>query len=1041
MKPLLRAFAFLAALFTLPNASAQSFSYGEALQKSLYFYEAQQAGQLPSWNRVPWRGDSVLNDGEDVGLDLSGGWFDAGDHVKFGFAMSSSATMLAWGGVDYRQAMIDAGQFDEFKNNLRYVNDYFIAAHPTPNEFYGQVGLGGRDHAFWVPAEVIDQHTRDDRVSAKIDLNCKGPDLASETAAAMAASALVFQPDDSSYANELIRHARELYDLALATVGTDGKENGYANCITDAKDFYNSNFGLYWDEMAWGALWLYRATGDNQYLTRFNEFYPLMGTEENSEEPVFTWGQGWNDKAYGVYVLAARLLGDNQYHQDAQRWLDHWISPTGGLKTPAGLVVVDRFNGWGTARYAANMAFLSLFYADDFPQGSTNHTKYHDFGKFQIDYILGNNPRNSSYVVGFGNNPPLNVHHRTAHGSWLRSEEIPEQQRHILFGAVVGGPETADDFDYEDDRSDFRRNEVATDYNAGFNGAVAALYGTYGGEPLADSQFPPAEGPFEEYIVGAQLNRADDLFVEIKAVIQNKSTAPAQARDDLFFRYFIDLSELQGTGLTASDILITSGFNQGSGISNLQPWGNPNDNIYYLEVRFDNVVIYPGGQSEFRKEVQFRLSLPNSSPLQWDSSNDPSWDPAYATTSEEFGVNADNIPVYGPEGLLSGNEPGPSCGAASGINCLPNALASNVSTAFQTPVTVTLAGTDSDGTIASRDITREPTSGTLTSSGETRTYTPNTGFSGSDSFEFTVTDNQGGESDPATVSISVEAEIIPTVNITSPSNESSVSAGAGFTLNFTKSNVAAVNVRVAGTIVASNITTNTIELSAPNSTGNFTVNIEALDANGNNLGVSDSITLNSVTGTVNVPPTADFSVNTNDLSASFNGGASNDPDNGPQALSYNWDFGDGTSDTGSTVNHTYATDGTYSVVLTVNDGQDSASITKTVTVEQEVVGGGGVECEYILQNQWDTGFVAEIHLTNTSTEPVNGWEVSWQYSAGNARTDGWNANVTGSNPYTATPLGWNTIIQPGQTRSFGVQGTKASGSAAEVATVTGDICN
>ena len=331
-------------------------NFGEALQKSIYFYEAQQAGVLPSWNRVPWRGDSVLNDGSDVGLDLSGGWFDAGDHVKFGFPMASTVTMLAWGAVDYRSAYQQAGQLDDLERNLRFINDYFIAAHPTPNEFYGQVGLGGPDHTFWGPAEVVEEKTGSTRSAFKIDLTCKGPDLAAETAAAMAASSMVMRPTDSAYADTLLAHARDLYALALATTGTDGVDNNYARCITDAASFYNAGFGVYWDEMAWGAIWLWRATGETFYRNRLLDFYGRMGFENQTSTPVFTWSQGWNDKAYGVYVLAARLLGDAVYHQDARRYLDHWIRPTnqgGGLKTPAGLVVVDRFSGWGTMRYAA----------------------------------------------------------------------------------------------------------------------------------------------------------------------------------------------------------------------------------------------------------------------------------------------------------------------------------------------------------------------------------------------------------------------------------------------------------------------------------------------------------------------------------------------------------------------------------------------------------------------------------------------------------------------------------------------------------------
>ncbi|CAG8521758.1 21727_t:CDS:2, partial [Dentiscutata erythropus] len=52
---------------TYPNPE-----YARLVAYSLYFYEAQRSGKLPTDNRVPWRHDSALNDGQDVGLDLSG---------------------------------------------------------------------------------------------------------------------------------------------------------------------------------------------------------------------------------------------------------------------------------------------------------------------------------------------------------------------------------------------------------------------------------------------------------------------------------------------------------------------------------------------------------------------------------------------------------------------------------------------------------------------------------------------------------------------------------------------------------------------------------------------------------------------------------------------------------------------------------------------------------------------------------------------------------------------------------------------------------
>ena len=164
----------------------------------------------PSWNRVSWRGDSALTDGSNVGLDLTGGWYDAGDHVKFGFPMAFSTTMLAWGAVEYRAGYTASGQLTHLLNNLRFVNDYFIKAHPSANVLYGQVGKGDDDHKWWGPAEVLPMA----RPAYKIDASCGGADLAGETAAAMAASSMVFRPTDAAYADKLVTHAKQLYTFA-----------------------------------------------------------------------------------------------------------------------------------------------------------------------------------------------------------------------------------------------------------------------------------------------------------------------------------------------------------------------------------------------------------------------------------------------------------------------------------------------------------------------------------------------------------------------------------------------------------------------------------------------------------------------------------------------------------------------------------------------------------------------------------------------------------------------------------------------------------
>ncbi len=97
-------------------------------------------------------------------------------------------------------------------------------------------------------------------------------------------------------------------------------------------------------------------------------------------------------------------------------------------------------------------------------------------------------------------------------------------------------------------------------------------------------------------------------------------------------------------------------------------------------------------------------------------------------------------------------------------------------------------------------------------------------------------------------------------------------------------------------------------------------------------------------------------------------------------------------------------------------------------------------CSYVITNEWNTGATGEIRITNSTSAPINGWTVNWQYTA-NRLSGSWNANVSGSNPYTASNLGWNGNLQPGQTISFGFQVNKNNSGAAERPTINGAVCS
>ena len=93
------------------------------------------------------------------------------------------------------------------------------------------------------------------------------------------------------------------------------------------------------------------------------------------------------------------------------------------------------------------------------------------------------------------------------------------------------------------------------------------------------------------------------------------------------------------------------------------------------------------------------------------------------------------------------------------INDVPVANDQSVSTPWNTSIDITLTGTDVEESPLTYNIVDDPTHGSLSGSGANQTYTPTTGYSGSDSFTFKVNDGTV-DSLPATVSITVTAYTI-----------------------------------------------------------------------------------------------------------------------------------------------------------------------------------------------------------------------------------------------------------------------------------------
>ena len=444
------------------NVSTKSQDYARHIELSLLFYECQRSGPLPKNNRIFWRHDSLLDAGSDVHVDLTGGYYDAGDNVKFNFPGASALTLIAWSGIDFEEGYKKAGQWENLLDAVKWGADYFIKCHSGKDELYVQVGNGQTDHQYWYPPEYI----KYDVPSYKITSSKPGSDVAAETASFLAATSILFKNIDSAYSDECLKHAIEIYDFA------DKYRGVYSESVPQAQGFYTSYSG-YNDELVWGAAWLLRATGDEKYREMFDKIAEAEYGEQDPKKYYGTTGPiSWDDKRPGVYILIAMITREERHMQNAYKYCDNILKQP---KTPGGLWYDQNLSQWASNRYASNAACVLALFASILPETDSKRKEYIDFVKSQIDYILGDNPAGINYVVGAEENSPKAVHHRGASGTYDSTDKNAKPYWDIftLYGALAGGP--GKDDSYTDTRTNYQMNEVALDYNAGFTVCLSGL--------------------------------------------------------------------------------------------------------------------------------------------------------------------------------------------------------------------------------------------------------------------------------------------------------------------------------------------------------------------------------------------------------------------------------------------------------------------------------------------------------------------------------------------------------------------------------------
>jgi len=685
-----------------PTCQGTEGGLGEAFQKALWFLNVNKSGPGVINTYVQWRGDAHVMDqhikldptaktGVDLSqafitknraildpngtgeVDLSGGFHDAGDFIKFGLTTGFTASTLAWSMYEFPNAFRDAGLAEEAANLLRWADDYFLRstfldANGNVVAFAHQVGDQTDHTCGWMPPELrrIDFCPRKGYFAT--DEKPASDEVAS-AAAALALSSLVLSGTDAAYAEKSLKYAVALYKFAAKYPDKVGSDTG---------GLYTSEYA--YDDLAWAAIWLYLATNTQSYLDDilgangngggWLDGFPGFVTTCLQRTAASCWSESathdWNSVRTGVFLKMAQILRD-QNSPLAKAMLT--IARDDSMKWPKGIVAMSPAGfsvayAYGSARYNSAGQFVALLYAKLFgAQDADAVNAIQPWAKKQMAYILGNNPLGTSYMMGYTNKYCSQPHHAAGHASIWGEPNNPVANRHIIWGALVNGPDGNDG--HIDNRADFGSNEVTIDYNVSLIAALAAQYEMQGKGQCPLTNFPPLEPEGNEYYTLSNTNDAGGCRSQVTVTLVNETQHVPRFDQHISVKYFFDISELLAKGGSINDVTASLIYDRG-----LSEWGEPTSiskpkvcpkspSTYYLELGFEGYEFWGRiVQLKAPRTFMIDIGVNNGAGCTWDSSND--W--SYASLKAAPGGGVDppktpRIPVYSSGVFAWGEEP------------------------------------------------------------------------------------------------------------------------------------------------------------------------------------------------------------------------------------------------------------------------------------------------------------------------------------------------------------------------------------------------
>ena len=467
-------------------------AYEHMQEKLLGFMRQQRCGYNPFLDMVCHQHDGRSFYGpmpDSTYVDVSGGWHDAGDQLKY-LITGSYATghmLLAYEIYpdrfsDLCNALGQAGPngIPDVLDEARWGLDWIHKLHPAPDQLVHQVA-DDRDHMGWkMPDQDPSDYgwgkntyraayfaTGEPQGLLKYQSEATGvSNLAGRSAAAMALAARIWGEDleDPAFGEKCLEAARTLYSLGRQQEGFQ-QGNSYGAPYRYGEETWA-------DDMEWGAAELYKTTGEETYLEDAKRYARMAGTVSWMPLDTAKHYQYYPFVNLGHYALHSSVEGAFRdtlegYYRSG---IEDCLARANGNPFGIGIPFI-----WCSNNLLTSLAAQLILY-----EHMTGDETYQRFLLEQRDWLFGRNPWGTSMFTGIpeGGEYPVDVHTSIYA---LTGKEVA--------GGLVDGPvygtiyrsllglllNEADEFAelqnpfvvYHDDMGDYSTNEPTMDGTAG----------------------------------------------------------------------------------------------------------------------------------------------------------------------------------------------------------------------------------------------------------------------------------------------------------------------------------------------------------------------------------------------------------------------------------------------------------------------------------------------------------------------------------------------------------------------------------------------